>query len=49
MRDALEHQLDLMIDGGHCGIDPTTVVDMTGEVPVVVREGRGDIAPFATD
>ncbi|MDH5444567.1 MAG: L-threonylcarbamoyladenylate synthase [Gammaproteobacteria bacterium] len=49
IRDALEHQLDLVIDGGHCGIDPTTVVDMTGEVPVVVREGRGDISPFATE
>ena len=49
IRDALEKQLDLIIDGGHCGIDPTTVVDMTGELAVVVREGRGDISPFETD
>lgn len=48
IRDKLEHQLDLIIDGGHCGIEPTTVVDMTGDVPVVVRVGRGDIRPFET-
>ncbi len=46
IRDKLERQLDLIIDGGHCGIDPTTVVDMTGEVPVVARVGRGDISMF---
>ena len=46
IRDKLERQLDLIIDGGHCGIDPTTVVDMTGDVPVVVRVGRGDTSPF---
>ena len=46
IRDALEHQLDLVIDGGHCGIEPTTVVDMTGEIPIVAREGRGDTGPF---
>lgn len=49
IRDALERQLDLIIDGGHCGIDPTTVVDMTGELPEVVREGRGDISPFEAE
>jgi len=46
IRDKLERQLDLIIDGGHCGIDPTTVVDMTGDVSVVLRAGRGDISPF---
>lgn len=49
IRDKLERQLDLIIDGGHCGIDPTTVVDMTGDVPVVVRIGRGDTSPFETE
>jgi tRNA threonylcarbamoyl adenosine modification protein (Sua5/YciO/YrdC/YwlC family) len=49
IREVLEHQLDLIIDGGHCGIDPTTVVDMTGELPEVLRTGRGDISPFAVD
>jgi len=49
IRDKLEHQLDLIIDAGHCGIDPTTVVDMTGEIPVVLRAGRGDTRPFEAE
>ncbi len=46
IRDLLGHQTDLIIDGGHCGYLPTTVVDLTGDYPVVVREGQGDVAPF---
>ena len=49
MRDLLEHQVDLIIDGGYCGIEPTTVVDLTDEVPVVARVGRGDPTPFEMD
>lgn len=49
IREILEHQLDLIIDGGHCGIEPTTVVDMTEVAPVVVRVGRGDIRSFETE
>jgi len=49
IRDRLERQVDLIIDGGHCGIDPTTVVDMTGDIPEVVRHGRGDTLPFETE
>ncbi len=41
IRDTLEHQVDLIIDGGHCGIEPTTVIDLTGDAPVVKREGKG--------
>lgn len=40
IRAALEHQLDLVMDGGHCGSQPTTVIDLTGEAPVVLRAGR---------
>ena len=47
IRDLLEHQLDLVIDGGYCDIEPTTVVNMTGDRPVVTRVGKGDPAPFA--
>ncbi len=43
IRDRLEHELDLVIDGDNCGIEPTTVVDMTDTVPVVVRQGCGVI------
>ncbi|HEB59267.1 MAG TPA: threonylcarbamoyl-AMP synthase [Gammaproteobacteria bacterium] len=46
IRQSLEHEVDLVIDGGHCGFEPTTVVDLTGEAPVIVRRGKGDPAPF---
>ena len=41
IRDALDRQLDLIIDSGHCGIEPTTVIDLTGDTPRLVREGMG--------
>jgi tRNA threonylcarbamoyl adenosine modification protein (Sua5/YciO/YrdC/YwlC family) len=41
IRERLEHQLDAILDGGHCGIEPTTVVDLAVSPPVVVRAGRG--------
>jgi tRNA threonylcarbamoyl adenosine modification protein (Sua5/YciO/YrdC/YwlC family) len=43
IRTRLEHELDLIIDGGNCGLEPTTVVDMTGDVPEIVRQGCGVI------
>jgi tRNA threonylcarbamoyl adenosine modification protein (Sua5/YciO/YrdC/YwlC family) len=46
IRDKLENDVDLIIDGGHCGIEPTTVVSLVGDVPVIVREGCGDPTPF---
>lgn len=49
IRDALEHQVELVIDGGFCGMEPTTVVDMTGDVPVVTRQGRGSADAFQAD
>jgi tRNA threonylcarbamoyl adenosine modification protein (Sua5/YciO/YrdC/YwlC family) len=44
IRDLLAKQVDLVIDGGACGLSPTTVVDMTDEVPRVVRAGAGSLA-----
>jgi tRNA threonylcarbamoyl adenosine modification protein (Sua5/YciO/YrdC/YwlC family) len=47
IRATLEHQLDLVVDGGFCGFEATTVVDMTGEVPEIARQGVGDASAFA--
>jgi len=49
IRQRLEHQLDLVIDGGACGVEPSTVIDLTEDTPRVVREGRGSLAPFAVE
>ncbi len=46
IRQMLEHDVDLVIDGGYCGMEPTTVVDLADETPVVLRVGKGDTAPF---
>jgi tRNA threonylcarbamoyl adenosine modification protein (Sua5/YciO/YrdC/YwlC family) len=42
----LEHAVDLVIDGGHCGFEASSVVDLSGEVPVIVRRGKGDVSAF---
>lgn len=44
IRTRLEHQVDLILDGGACGIEPTTVIDLSGPEPILIRKGRGDIA-----
>ncbi|MCX7143162.1 MAG: L-threonylcarbamoyladenylate synthase [Proteobacteria bacterium] len=49
IRERLEHSLDLVLDGGSCGIDPTTMVDLTGTVPQLLRQGKGSIEPFGFD
>jgi tRNA threonylcarbamoyl adenosine modification protein (Sua5/YciO/YrdC/YwlC family) len=46
MRQILDHEVDLIIDGGYCGFEPTTVVVMTEDVPEVVRVGKGDASLF---
>jgi len=40
-------QLDLLVDSGNCGLEPSTVVDLIGDFPVVLREGKGATAAFA--
>lgn len=44
VRDELERAVDLVLDGGPCGTLPTTVLDLTGESAVIVRQGRGDVS-----
>lgn len=46
IRDRLEHEVDLVIDGGPGLLEPSTVVDLTGERPEVVRQGLGDPSVF---
>lgn len=49
IRSRLERQLDLVIDSGHCGTVPTTVVDLTEDVPKIVRVGKGPLAPLGVE
>ena len=46
IRERLEHDVDLVIDGGSCGVEPTTVVELVDGVPEVVREGCGSVEVF---
>jgi tRNA threonylcarbamoyl adenosine modification protein (Sua5/YciO/YrdC/YwlC family) len=42
----LEHEVDAILDGGDCGIEPTTVVDLSVSPPLVVRQGKGKLGPI---
>jgi tRNA A37 threonylcarbamoyladenosine synthetase subunit TsaC/SUA5/YrdC len=44
VRERLEKQVDLIVDGGACSFEPTTVIDLSGAEPELVRQGRGDPA-----
>lgn len=46
IQDILGNQVDLIVDGGACSNEPTTVVDLTGDYPQIVRVGAGDPEPF---
>jgi tRNA threonylcarbamoyl adenosine modification protein (Sua5/YciO/YrdC/YwlC family) len=46
IRERLDHAVDLILDGGSCGIEMTTVVDLTAGSPVIVRPGKGDTTVF---
>ncbi|MFT3963689.1 L-threonylcarbamoyladenylate synthase [Propionivibrio sp.] len=49
IQDRLDDLIELIIDGGHCGTTPTTVIDLTGMPPVLVRAGRGPLEPFGLE
>ena len=49
IRDELERQVDLVIDAGACVHEMTTVIDLTGTEPLLIRRGRGDPAPFGLE
>ncbi|MCP4232323.1 MAG: threonylcarbamoyl-AMP synthase, partial [Aestuariibacter sp.] len=43
IREAFQHSVDLVIDGGFCGIEPTTVISLIDDVPVIARHGKGEV------
>jgi tRNA threonylcarbamoyl adenosine modification protein (Sua5/YciO/YrdC/YwlC family) len=47
IRERLEHVVDLVIEVEHCEAGATTVIDLTGDSPVLIREGLGDLSPFS--
>jgi tRNA threonylcarbamoyl adenosine modification protein (Sua5/YciO/YrdC/YwlC family) len=49
IRSRLERQVDCILDAGHCGIEPTTVVDLAASPPVVARQGRGSLAALGVE
>ncbi len=46
VKEELDHQVDIVLDSGDAGLEPTTVVDLSGDVPEVVRVGAGDPGRF---
>ena len=46
IKERLEHQVDLVIDGGSGGLEPSSVVDLSSGVPAVIRSGKGDVSAF---
>ncbi len=49
IRDTLSNQVDLIIDGGFCGMEPTTVVELFDDYPNVIRQGVGDPSAFQSE
>ena len=49
IQDRLGRQVELIIEAGYCGPEATTVIDLTSGTPVLVRQGRGDLAPFGLE
>ncbi|WP_035856600.1 L-threonylcarbamoyladenylate synthase [Cryptosporangium arvum] len=46
IQDRLDHQIDAVVDAGECGMEPTTVVDLSGDEPEILRHGAGDTSRF---
>ncbi|MFI5927987.1 L-threonylcarbamoyladenylate synthase [Micromonospora sp. NPDC051543] len=46
IKEQLDHQLDAVLDAGECGMEPTTVIDLSGPEPEILRRGAGDVSRF---
>lgn len=46
IKQTLEHELDLIIDGGFCGMEPTSIIDLVEGGPQIIRRGQGDVSDF---
>jgi tRNA threonylcarbamoyl adenosine modification protein (Sua5/YciO/YrdC/YwlC family) len=46
IKERLEHAVDLVIDGGPGGFEASSIVDLSGPAPLVVRRGKGDVSAF---
>ena len=46
IHEVLGGRVDLVLDGGNCGLEPTSVIDISGDRALIVRTGRGDVGPF---
>jgi len=46
IRARLDHDIDVIVDAGACGVEPTTIIDLTGREAVVLRQGRGALEPL---
>ena len=44
--ERLDHQVDLVIEGGHGGVEPSSVIDLTSGTPIIIRRGKGDVSAF---
>jgi tRNA threonylcarbamoyl adenosine modification protein (Sua5/YciO/YrdC/YwlC family) len=46
IKQKLDHLVDVVIDGGTGGFEPSSVIDLTTDIPVIVRRGKGDVSAF---
>ncbi len=49
IQERLDRQIDAVLESGGVGLEPTTVIDLTGDAPVVVRRGKGSVAHFGVE